>query len=104
MIEKPEDRCPYPDGTKLTYWVWNRGLASEAYGMKGIVETITAESLQPNHWGEKAAPGERVIRMLNPDGTPSSDYDRFTVAPVLPGEPQRWFPIGITPDAKQSAS
>lgn len=104
MIETPQDRCPYPDGTKLCYWIWRDGKATLAAGVNGTVETITAESVQPSHMGAKAAVGERVIRLSNPDGTPSSEYDRFTVAPVLDGEPLRWFPLDTDPNVKQPAA
>lgn len=101
LIHKPEDRCPYPDGTKVVYWHYSDdGPSAHAHPdgtlYQGIVETIKEAKRLPLTWVE-AKPGDRVIQVLTTDGKPSGAYDPFMLAPVAPNEPQRWFAEGVDP-------
>lgn len=101
IIATPSDRCPYPDGTKLTYWHFAEvgpvaHTRPDGSLYHGVAVTIAKEQVLPLSW-HKAKPGERAIQILKPDGTPSGEYDAFMLAPVGKDEPQRWYAEGVDP-------
>jgi hypothetical protein len=100
-IAKPEDRCPYSDGTKVTYWHWAGPGFPPKPILEGTVVTVTAEDIETCaqfFWGSIKT-GDRAVKYFDPAYPNAFMLDPFMEAPVQPGEPQRWYKDGEKPGA-----
>jgi hypothetical protein len=99
-ITAPEERCPYPVGSKLTYWHWFQPTQARVTAQRGLVEVISETSVHPEtSLFAKAPIGETVIRLYQEDGVSlSAKYERFLFQPIAPGEPKRWYLASENPN------
>jgi hypothetical protein len=100
IVGKPEDRCPYPAGTRVVYWHWPTVNGPGIPVYRGVVEAITEETVKESHPGlPDPEIGELVIRIDREEDKPIPiAYDQFLVAPVVANEPQRWYAEGDDPN------
>lgn len=99
IVLKPEDRCPYAEGTNVVYWHWADPKQAPIPYYRGVVETLTEKTIADVARNlPDAQVGEKVIRIEQEDGKPCPiTYDPIMVAPVMKNEPQRWYAEGTEP-------